>query len=114
VRKDGASVKRLNLRNLIFAGAFMVAVGFAQHAKRFPADADARWILFGAHCTVSQVPPLRVQQFREIATVSIGKTSDKEKVWVVSFTDYDGCVLSFWTSGGELDKPIPVTGITPY
>lgn len=97
--------------------AIFAVVCWATPPRNKPPNINDRNLMRGARCTVtnfSDKSPFREDIFGEVKAVVVSKTGDSSAAWVITFEDFDHCMLSFWTDGSELDKEIIVRSISSY
>ncbi len=73
-----------------------------------------RNLMRGARCQVLYPDQSSHEDvFGEVRSIVVAKTEDTG-AWVIQFSDFDGCKLSFWTENGKMDADSIVRSISSY
>lgn len=93
-------------------------IGIGATVRNKPPYVNERSLMRGARCTVLDYsvkngPSQREEIFDEVKSITVSKTYNAAE-WVIKFSDFQGCELSFWTDEAVMDKPTIVNGLSSY
>jgi len=92
----------------------LLAIGLLASTKRNqPPFVNERSLMRGARCQVTNPKWSGEDVFGDVAKVTLSKTVDTE-AWVITFSDYNDCRLSFWAELGDMNKPTIIKALSSY
>lgn len=105
-------MKRYIVIAVVLLGGILYAQKSGIHRNQIP-NINDRGVMRGARCMLTR-REFREDVFGDIKSMTLSKTSDDSKAWVVEVRDFDNCSFAFWLESGEVDKPVTVRAISSY